>query len=114
MGRPLEPEPRPETRFVVERYAPGVSVADVRAGERRLRRAIAKSAADGRSIRYLGSIVIDAEDTVIAVFEARSLEDVSDVQIAARVGFDRIVPAVELRESERPALARYASEGDAS
>lgn len=102
----MEPEGPGRSRFVVERYAPGVSVEAVRAGERRLRNAAARFAARGRAVSYLGSIVIAAEDTVIAVFEAASLEDVADLHAKARVGFDRIVPVVELRESERPALAR--------
>lgn len=106
MGRPQRAEPEGRSRFVVERYTPGVSVEAVRAGERRLRRVAAAFAASGRPVRYLGSIVIGAEDTVIAVFEARSLEEVAGLHAAAEVAFDRIVPVIELREPEQPALAR--------
>jgi hypothetical protein len=54
-------------------------------------------------VRYLGSIVIPAEETVMTVFEAAVVSDVEALHQAAGVGFDRIVPIVELRESERTA-----------
>ena len=112
MGRADESSRTPRRqRFVVERYAPGVSVATARDGERRLRRAASASTAGAR-VRYVGSIVIPAEETVMTIFEADLARDLEALHEAAGVGYDRIVPIVELRASEWPTPVRSVSKGD--
>jgi hypothetical protein len=86
-------------RFVVERYAPDLDLEDVRSKEPAAREA-------GRPIRYLGSIVIAAEETVFSVFEADDADVVAEVNGRAGLPFDRVVPIVELREPDVPALRR--------
>jgi Nickel responsive protein SCO4226-like len=104
MRRTTGSNPGPLPRFVVERYAPDLSLEGVRSMEPRLRRAAAALSRAGRPVRYLGSIVITAEETVFSVFEANGPETVAEVNDRAAVPFDRVVPVVELREPEEPAL----------
>jgi hypothetical protein len=56
----------------------------------------------GRSVRYVGSTFIAAEETAFAVFQAAEPDWVAEVNQRAGQPFDRIVPVVDLRESERP------------
>jgi|GEM_PF-5367283 hypothetical protein len=92
-------------RFVVERYAPGLTLEAVSMDERRVRRAAAAMTRAGRPVRYVGSIVIAAEETAFSVFEADDAESVAEANRRASVSFDRVVPIVELREPERSVLA---------
>ncbi len=96
--------PRPR-RFVVERYAPELTLEGMRAGEVRARRAAAAVTRSGHPVRYVGSIVIEAEETIFSVFEADAPESVAEVNRRACLPFDRVVPVVELREPERSVLA---------
>ena len=98
------------SRFVVERYVPGLTIADLRSAEPRFRRAATALRRSGHPARYLGSMLIEAEETCFSVFEADAVESVAEVNRLAGLPFDRIVPVVELREPERSALARE-SEG---
>ena len=97
---------RPRSRrFVVERYAPELTLERMRAGEARARRAAAAISRSGQRVRYVGSIVIEAEQTIFSVFEADAPGAVEEVNRRAELPFDRIVPVIELREPERPAPA---------
>jgi hypothetical protein len=104
MARPSHPQPVRVSRFVVERYSPGMTLALVRAMEPRLRLAAVSITSEGHPVRYLGSILIAAEETVFAVFEADGDESVAEVNSRASAPFDRVVPVIELREPERSAL----------
>lgn len=97
--------PRRPGRFVVERYAPELTLEGMRAGEVRARRAAEAVTRAGHPVRYVGSIVIEAEETIFSVFEADAPESVAEVNRRACLPFDRVVPVVELREPERSALA---------
>jgi len=104
MARPISPQPVSVSRFVVERYSPGMTLALVRAMEPRLRLAAATITGEGHPVRYLGSILITAEETAFSVFEADGVESVAEVNSRVDAPFDRVVPVVELREPERSAL----------
>jgi hypothetical protein len=104
MALPSRPQPVRVSRFVAERYSPGMTLALVRAMEPRLRLAAASITGEGHPVRYLGSILIAAEETVFSVFEADGAESVAEVNSRIEAPFDRIVPVVELREPERSAL----------
>jgi hypothetical protein len=104
MARPSRPQPVSVSRFVVERYSPGLTLELVRAMEPMLRLAAASITGEGHPVRYLGSILITAEETAFSVFEADDAESVAEVNRRVEAPFDRVVPAVELREPERAAL----------
>jgi hypothetical protein len=108
MARPIRPQPATLSRFVVERYSPGMTLALVRAMEPRLRLAAASITGEGHPVRYLGSILITAEETAFSVFEADGVEAVAEVNSRVGAPFDRVVPVVELREPERSALRHLA------
>ena len=104
MKRTTRSTQEPLLRFMVERYAPDRHLQDVRSIEPEFQRASAAVSRTGRPVRYLGSIVITAEETVFSVFEADDAETVAEVNERVGLPFDRVVPVVELRESEGPAL----------
>ena len=107
MARPArDHSPTAHERFVVERYAPGLTLEAMSADEARVRSATAAMTRAGRRVRYVGSIVIAAEETAFSVFEADDAEAVAEANRRANVPFDRVVPIVELREPETSALAR--------
>ena len=80
--------------FIVERYWPGVTEADLRLTSAALR------AADGADIRYLGSILMPGDEVVLFRFEAVSAGQVGASSEQAGLRCDRVVPAVFLDEQE--------------
>ncbi|MHB8958881.1 MAG: nickel-binding protein [Candidatus Limnocylindrales bacterium] len=96
-----QPDPTVAARYVAERYWPGLTLKRLEEGEIELRRASAALAREGRAVRYLGTTFIAAEETAFAVFEAADPAWVAEVNRRAGQPFDRIVPLVDLRESER-------------
>ncbi len=76
--------------FIVERYWPGVTEADVRLAAAALR------AAGGPDIRYLGSILMPGDEVVLFRFDAASARQVAASSERAGLRCDRVVPAVFL------------------
>jgi hypothetical protein len=74
--------------FVMERYWPGVTAADVRAAGTALR---AVSSADAR---YRGCILMPGDEVVLFGFDAVSATRVGEVSEQAGLRCDRVVPAV--------------------
>jgi hypothetical protein len=74
--------------FIVERYWPGVTEADVRLAAAALR------AADGADVRYLGSILMPGDEVVLFRFDAVSAEQVAASGARAGLRCDRVVSAV--------------------
>lgn len=106
MAQPARSDsPTGHERFVIERYAPGLTLEAMKADEGRVRTAAAAMTRAGRRVRYVGSIVIADEETAFSVFEADDAEAVAEANRRASVPFDRVVPIVELREPERSVLA---------
>jgi hypothetical protein len=75
--------------FIVERYWPGVTEADVR-------RAAAALSAAGAGARYLGSILMPGDEVVLFRFDADSAAQASARSAQAGLRCDRVVPAVFL------------------
>jgi uncharacterized protein DUF4242 len=84
--------------YLVERYLPGLTPADVHAAIRRTTAATEEMAADGIPIRYLTAAFIAEEETCFCGFEAPSREDVVEANERAAFPFARIV-AVDLASS---------------
>ncbi|HEY2285889.1 MAG TPA: hypothetical protein VGH88_09120 [Streptosporangiaceae bacterium] len=76
--------------FIVERYWPGVTEADVRQA------AAALQAAAGTDVRYLGSILMPGDEVVLFRFDALSAPHVAASAEQAGLRCDRLVPAVFL------------------
>ena len=76
--------------FIVERYWPGVTEADVRLAAAALR------AAGGPDIRYLGSILMPGDEVVLFRFDAVSARRVAASGEQAGLRCDRVISAVFL------------------
>jgi hypothetical protein len=76
--------------FIMERYWPGVTEADVRRAGTALR------AAGRDDVRYLGSVLMPGDEVVLFRFDAVSAQQVAAVSEQARLRCDRVVPAVFL------------------
>jgi hypothetical protein len=81
--------------FIVERYWPGVTEADVRMAAAALR------AASGADIRYLGSILMPEDEVVLFRFDAVSARHVAASGDHAGLRCDRLVPAVFFDEQDQ-------------
>ncbi len=80
--------------FIVERYWPGVTEADLRLA------AVALRAADNAGVRYLGSILMPGDEVALFRFDAVSAGQVVASGELAGLRCDRVVAAVFLDEPE--------------
>jgi Protein of unknown function (DUF4242) len=94
MGSPSGGPTDPVSTFLVERYWPGTSAAEVRSAVARETRSADELRQAGRPVRYLRSTFMPAEDALLCLFEAGSSEEVADVNRRASVPFDRIVEVI--------------------
>ena len=85
--------------YLVERYLPGLSEADVRAAVGRGEAACAELRAAGTEIRYRGSIFLGPEEACFCRFDSDRAEAVSEVNQRAQFAFARITPAVAIEPS---------------
>ena len=84
------------TTFMAECFWPGVSEQKLREAGARARRAAAASGRDGDRVRYLGAILVPADETAFCLFEAASVEAVRQVSARAAIPFERVVETVRL------------------
>ena len=80
--------------FLVERYWPGVSTAEVERVAQRNSAVAAELRRRGVDIRYERSILVPEDETVICLFEAESPEAVAEAGRRADIPCDRVVHAV--------------------
>lgn len=83
-------------RYLVERYLPGITRAELRAAERRLAHAVATVRTGGTPLVYLGSTFIPDEETSFVHFEG-ILEGVERACRLASLSFARIVEVEEIK-----------------
>ncbi len=76
--------------FVAECFWTGVTEKDVRALDQRADACVADMARDGDPVRYLGSILIQADEVVLCLFEG-SEDTVHRAVQRAAIPFERIV-----------------------
>ena len=84
--------------FIVERYSPGVDIAEVRTDTLRLAATTAELAADGVGVRYLGSSFIPGEESCFSRFESKTLEAVRMACDRSLFRYDRILLTEEFTE----------------
>jgi Nickel responsive protein SCO4226-like len=85
--------------YLVERYLPGLSEADVRAALSRAEAACAELRAAGTEIRYRGSIFLALEEACFCRFDSDRAEAVTEVNHRAHLAFARISPGIAIEPS---------------
>jgi hypothetical protein len=80
--------------YVVERYLPGVSSAELERALAGLRQTTRAMRREGTPVRYLGSTIVPEDEACFCQFEGRSQAAVAEANRRAGVAFDRIVPAI--------------------
>jgi hypothetical protein len=79
-----------EAEYLAECFWPGVREAELRALDERARVSAAGISAQGRPVRYLGSLLMRKDEVVLCLF-AGSPEAVREAAEQAEMPFDRIV-----------------------
>lgn len=87
--------------YVVERYLPGLSRADLLPGLSRLEPVLEELRGEGRVVRYLGSAIVLEDEACFCQFEGPSETAVAEANRRADLRFDRIVPAVLVQPNHR-------------
>jgi hypothetical protein len=87
--------------YVVERYLPGLSRADLLPRLSRLEPVIEELRAEGSVVRYLGSAIVLEDEACFCQFEGSSVAAVTEANRRADLPFDRIVPAVLVQPIHR-------------
>jgi len=82
--------------YLVERYLPGLSEADVRSGLSRVRAACAELSAAGSAVRHVGSIFLPLEEACFCRFESDRPESVAEANERAQFSFARVTPGISI------------------
>jgi hypothetical protein len=100
MDSPMDAPPESRT-FLVERYWPDIDEPRARALAASLERAARSMAAEGITVKHVGSILMPRDRVVFSLIAAT--DEASARQLTARVGApaDRIAVAIRLTEEDR-------------
>jgi hypothetical protein len=98
----MEGRPDLQPIFIVERYFPGLTPAQVTALADRLVTGTRHVRASGYSVFWLGSTALLGEETTFCLFRAPSREAVSAVNELASAPYERIVEALYLEGEIAP------------
>jgi hypothetical protein len=83
--------------FVAERYMSRGQTQDRQADDaQRAQTASQNLAAQGIAIRYVGSILVPADETCLTFLEAHSVDEVRQLADQASITYQRILPAQRL------------------
>jgi hypothetical protein len=82
--------------FMAECFWPGMNEAKVREAGLRAGHAARAASRDGDEVRYLGAILVPADEVAFCLFEGGSSELVSDISDRAEIPFERILQTVRL------------------
>lgn len=80
--------------YLVERYLPGFSEADLRAALERVQAVCAELSAAGTPIRYGGSTFLALEETCFCRFDTQSAKTAAEANEQAQFSFARITEAI--------------------
>lgn len=94
--------------YLVERYLPELSAADVRTALERVQDACVELSATGKTIRYLGSIFLPAEEACFCRFDSERPETVAKANEQAQLPFARITSGLAIVPAPAPGEARPA------
>ena len=81
-----------QVEYVAECFWPGVGDAELRALDERARASATELVAEGRPVRYLGSLLMRTDEVVLCLFGGEE-DAVRAAAGRAQVPFDRIVEA---------------------
>ena len=84
------------TSFMAECFWPGVTEQQLAEAGVRARRAAVAISSGGVPARYIGSILVPADEIALCLFEAASIEAASDLNRRAAIPFERILQIVRL------------------
>jgi hypothetical protein len=87
--------------YVVERYLPGLTRADLLSRLSKLEPVIEELRADGSAVQYLGLTIVLQDEACFCQFEASSVAVITEANRRADLPFDRIVPAVLVQPTLR-------------
>ena len=82
--------------YMVERSLQGIPLADLGAAQKRAIETAAQFTRDGKPVRYIRSTFVPESGCCMCLFAAESSAAVEALNQAAKIPFDRIVPALDL------------------
>jgi hypothetical protein len=82
--------------YLVECYSPGIDRTDVESAAVRAGDVSAELRREGRSVEYIGALLVPADEVVFHVFASTSARAVREASSRAAVRFDRVVESVSV------------------
>jgi hypothetical protein len=82
--------------YLVERYLPGITLAQLVAAAGRAASATTEMSDEGRPIRYVRSAFLPTEESVFCLFEGPDEDSVREANDRAGVPFDRVLEVIVL------------------
>lgn len=98
----MDASPAPE--YIAECLWPGVTRSDVAELETRAAASAATTAAGAEAVRYLGSVLLPADEVVFCFFSGPSSTAVEAVARAAGIPFERVLESVRVGERQTDAV----------
>jgi hypothetical protein len=95
--------------YLVERYVPGITWADVVDAAARTEREAVELRNNGADLRWRSSCLLPSDEAVFCLFEAKSAEVIREAHRGAGVAISRLV---EVSVLSAPALIRPPSDGE--
>jgi hypothetical protein len=88
--------PRAEARqtYLVEHYRPGLTVDGLKQWAARVRDAAVEMERQGKSVHYLRSTIVPADESLLCVLEAASEQLVRETYTRAGIPFERLSTVV--------------------
>ena len=90
------------TKYVVERYLPGITPDQLTAAAGAAKSTTAAMAQEGTPVRYLRSTFIPGEEKCFCLFEGPSAEVVRTANDRAELPYERIVEAMHIASDDLP------------
>ena len=96
---PRAPEPLQQT-FLVEHYRPGLRVEELEQLAARAAAAVRELQRQGRPMRFVRSVVVPGDESVLSLVEAASERLVREAYTRSGIPFERISQSRVLTDSE--------------
>jgi uncharacterized protein DUF4242 len=96
------------SHYMVERYLPGISEQELRQVCARARDVALAMSAEGAAVRHLATAFLAAEESVFCLFEAQSIDAVSEANRRAGFPFARITETLLVTEENLASETREA------
>ena len=90
------------TKYLVERYLPGITSGELAAAAGSAKRTAAAMAQEGTPVHYLRSTFLPGEEKCFCLFEGSSAEAVRTANDRAQLPYERIVEAQHIASDDLP------------